>query len=160
MMGGHLFGDDTHISKTINTPRQTSGDHTADIRDILTSIVGKNYKGLTDDNIRADYAKLTNLVGLTQAQNLVDTALIYNQNKSNMKLPLEQRVQGFYNQGSSDPALNTIIKSAGKFGYGPISGLHGSPDVSNQKLAGTYDELPIANKDAATILSTSNKIIK
>lgn len=158
LLGGHLnLFDDKINSQKANLPARTPNDNTADIRDILTSIVGNSYKGLTDQNIKSQYARLTNLVGLTQAQKLIDHTLIFNQRPENIKSSIEQRVQNFYNAGSQDRALNDIIKSAGGLGYGPVASLNNSADTGNQKLAGNYAELPIANNDA--VINAANKKI-
>lgn len=140
MMGGHLnvYGDNGEVK--IGTGRlqeKTPIDNTADVRDILTNIVGKGYKGLTDNGIKGDYARLANLVGLSKAQKLVDTALVYNQRSDVIGKPLEQRVQGFYNMGSQDKDLNGIITSAAKLGDGPVAGMLRSKDRTNMDLVGT-----------------------
>lgn len=158
MMGGHLFGDDSRIKVSTQNRSRVPADDTADIRDILTDVVGNSYKGLTDDNIKAQYARLSNLVGVTQAQKLLDHALIYNQNPVNVKLPLEQRVQGFYSAGSKDQSLNTIIQNAGKLGYGPVASLNNSANVGNRILSGTYNDAPIV--DNSEVIQLANKKLK
>lgn len=162
MMGGHLniYGDngEVKIGSGIAQPR-TGLDNTADIRDILANIVGNGYKGLSDNSIKADYARLANIVGITQAQKLVDHAIVYNQRSDVIGKPLEARIQGFYSMGSQDKNINNILQNAGKFGDGPIAGLNRSNARTNMDLTGTdvVGELGSANEE---IKNLANKKIK
>lgn len=161
MMNAHtnLYNGDGTPKERIITQSDPNKD-TLDIRQILTNIVGRGYKSLSDDSIRADYAKLTNIVGMTQARQLVDHAIIYNQTANNKNSPVEARVQSFFNAPANDKNVNAMLQRVSKFGDGVVAGLSRSPDVGNQQLAGTYDEITSINQKASDIKDVATKNIK
>lgn len=160
MMGGHLniFGDNGEVKIGSGvTQSRTPLDNTADIRDILTNIVGNSYKGITDEYIRKDYARLANMIGITQAQKLIDQAIIYNQRADVKGLSIEQKVNGFYTMGSQDKTLDGILQNAAKFGDGPIGGMRRSRDRANMNLVGN-DVFQAAEPNEEFIKVAQNKI--
>lgn len=111
-------------------------EDTADIRDIITGLVGKGYTALSDDDVRGGYGRLQTLVGRPKAQKLMEQIFIYNQRPENRGLPVEDRISRFYDAGSGDAATNDVIGKAKSFGYGVLPGFRNSPNVLNQGLLG------------------------
>lgn len=161
MLGGKmdLFDKEGKIKPRVVSETGTHKD-TLDIREIMTNIVGRGYKSLSDDTIRGDVAKLGNIIGITNARKMVDHAIIFNQNASNTKNPVEARVQSFFSTPSSDGEISALLKRVSGFGDGVVAGMRRSPDTTNMQLSGTYDELNNINKNAEGIIALSDKTTK
>jgi hypothetical protein len=113
---------------------RTSLDDTADVRDILNSIIGRGITGLQDDNSRSDAMRLRTLLGADKANKLLTSMFIHNQRSAS--LPMEKRIQTFYDVGSNDKDVADIITNTKSFGYGPLVGFRDSSKQTNQQLSG------------------------
>ncbi len=124
---------------------RTSLDDTADVRDILNSFIGKGTAGLQDDAARSDYARLQQLLGPEKAQKVMTSVIIHNQR--NAAVPMEKRIQTFYDVGSNDADVDGIIKNVKSFGTGPLAGFRDSSKQSNQLLSGRIPGLIASNEN-------------
>jgi hypothetical protein len=115
-------------------------DQTADLRDSLTALVGKGYTSVTDEDSRGHFARLVSMLGLPAAQKLFTHISIYNQNPNQSRLPLNDKVTQFYDVGSRDIEIDSLLKKVKQFGSGVISGLTDSNNYSNQLLTGKIQE--------------------
>lgn len=113
---------------------RTSDDDTADIRDILSNLVGRKISNLQDESVRSDYARLQALVGAQKANKLLSQVLIHNSRSGSV--PMEKSIQDFYEVGSNDPEVNDVLKTVKGFGYGVIPGFRDSSKQGNQILTG------------------------
>lgn len=154
-MFGHFNIDNGgDVDKRPTTGRsRTSGDETADIRDILTGIVGKGYTNFSDPDAQHNFAVLAGIVGKKEAQELITHAFIFNQRPDVQHKTASERITQFYDMGSSNPGLNTIIKAAGNFSRGPLAGARESADMLNRQVTGRDDLSPYS-----TDVSQVNKV--
>lgn len=114
---------------------RTSADTTADIRDIVNAFIGKGGVGMKDESSRNDYARLRALLGDAKAQKLMESVFIHNQR--NAAVPMEKRIQTFYDVGSNDAGVNELIAGMKNLGYGPlVGGFRESSKRTNQILTG------------------------
>lgn len=128
-------GDKPTAQSTATTGKaRTSLDDTADVRDILSNLVGRKISGLSDESTRADYARLQALLGPQKAQKLVTQVIIHNQRNANA--PMEKSIQDFYDVGSNDPDVNQVLKTVKTFGYGVLPGFRESSKSSIQHMTG------------------------
>lgn len=128
-------GDKPTAQSTATTGKaRTSLDDTADVRDILSNLVGRKISGLGDESTRADYARLQALLGPQKAQKLVTQVIIHNQRNANA--PMEKSIQDFYDVGSNDAEVNDVLKGIKSFGYGVLPGFRSSSKLGNQILTG------------------------
>lgn len=124
----------TAQATTATGKSRTADDDTADIRDILSGLVGKKISNLSDEGARSDFARLQALVGPEKAQKLVTQVIIHNQRNANA--PMEKSIQDFYEVGSNDPDVNDVLKTVKGFGYGVLPGFRDSSKQANQILTG------------------------
>lgn len=125
-------------------PNRSPVDTDIEARDIISSLVGKGYTSLSDEDARNSYNRLRVIYGQPKAQKLLEQISIYNQRPELRNLPLEERISKFYTIGSSNPAANEIISKAGKLGYGVLPGFRESPYVPNQQLQGLTPDVVAA----------------
>lgn len=124
----------TAQSQATTGKSRTADDDTADVRDILSNLVGRKVSNLSDENTRSDFARLQALLGSQKAQKLITQVIIHNQRNANA--PMEKSIQDFYEVGSNDPEVNDVLKTVKGFGYGVLSGFRDSAKQGNQLLAG------------------------
>lgn len=132
--------------KIVYRPGRVPADDTADIRDFLSAAIGKGYTSLSDDGIRADYMALRQLLGDDQARKVMTHAFIYNQNPATKKLPIEARIQQFYDAPAGDESVQGVLKRVKGLGYGVLPGFRTSSHHVNQVLAGRIPgdtEIPV-----------------
>lgn len=133
---------------------KTPLDDTADIRDDISFLVGRGgVPSLSDDDSRGSYARLAQKMGVDKARKLLDAMAIHAQRPEvvAMKTP-EQRIQSFYNIGSSNPDISPYIQQAKVFGSGVLSGFNRSSLLGNQILSGTDEKVaPVNNPVAADL---------
>lgn len=122
--------------------RNSPEDQTANLRDSLTALVGRGYTSVTDDESRGHFSRLVATLGLPAAQRLMTHIAIYNQNPNQSRLPLNEKVTQFYDIGSRDAEINSLLQKIKTFGSGVVSGLTDSPDYSNQILMNKVAETP------------------
>lgn len=132
---------------------RTTLDDTADVRDILNAFVGKGSTGLQDDGSRSDAERLRVLLGAEKANKLLTQVFIHNQRNSSV--PMEKRIQTFYDVGSNDKEVSDIITNVKSFGYGPLAGFRDSSKQSNQVLSG---KLP-ADMASTTTSDLNNRVM-
>lgn len=117
---------------------RTSLDDTADIRDSVTALVGKGYTGLSDDDARAHFTKLSGILGKDKAQKLLTNIFIHNQSENVKGKGVQDRVNYFYDTNFQDPDINSIVKNAKNFGSGVMAGMNNSPDLMNMQLTNRF----------------------
>lgn len=129
-------GGDKPIAKEESTTgkSRTSLDDTADVRDILSRLVGQKISNLSDGDVQSDYDHLQKLVGPQKAQKLVTQVIIHNQRNANA--PMEKSIQDFYEVGSNDPEVNDMLKTVKTLGYGVLPAFRNSSKQQNQILSG------------------------
>ena len=144
--GDPVKGKNGVESGKLDTHR-TKSDDTADIRDIVSAIVGGGHKDLSDENIRNEYTYLSYLVGNEKAQKIFNYALIFNQTPSVQNKSPQERITQFYSINPRDKELETLFTGLKSFGYGPQEGIQSSPFIDNMKLTGRYKEEKKGIKD-------------
>ena len=117
-------------------PASLNANNVLQVRDILSGLVGKNIRDLSNGDTRNNYAWLSGQVGPRVAQKLVTHAIMFNQRDDMAALSPEKRVQRFYDIGSDDPETKDILSHAGTASYGPLEGLQSSPDMLNRQASG------------------------
>lgn len=110
----------TAKQETATGKARTSIDTTADVRDIVNAFIGKGGVGMKDETSRADYLRLRGLLGDEKAQKLMESVFIHNQR--NAAVPMEKRIQTFYDVGSNNADVDGLIKNMKNLGYGPLVG--------------------------------------
>lgn len=141
------------VKEVIRT--KTGADDTADIRDDISFLVGRGgAPNLADDDSRGTYARLAQRMGTDKARKLLEAMSIHAQRPEvmAMKSP-EQRIQSFYNIGSSNPDISPYIQQAKVFGSGVLSGFSRSSLLGNQILSGTDEKVAATNNPVATDLA-------
>jgi hypothetical protein len=148
-------GEKPTVEETRTTGKsRTSLDDTADVRDILNAFVGRGITGLGDEGSRSDAMRLRTLLGNEKANKLLTSLFIHNQRSAS--LPMEQRIQTFYDVGSNDKDVGDIITNVKSFGYGPLAGFRDSSKQTNQILTG---KIPGDMSAAATDADLQRRIM-
>lgn len=111
-MTGHLNFDTGEDPKPIMP--KGSDSYTArqqlDLRDFISSLVGSGYKsGKMDDTIKGLYNGIVDIVGLEKGHKLLTQIVLHNQDTSTQNISPSDRVQNFYNTGSKDQDVDSII---------------------------------------------------
>jgi hypothetical protein len=126
--------------KSYMSPAKTSLDTTADVRDILSNIVGNGYRDWqefsSNENAKSHYGTLINRVGRPLATKLVTQAIVFNQRPDMKNAALESRIQSFYDIGSSDKQVSDVLSNVKSSGYGVLPGFRESSLHGNQELSG------------------------
>jgi len=123
-------------SAVVAGPGPLRPEDSLNVRDAISAFVGKRYIGTADDNARALYSYLRMKLGGDTAFKLLKHISIFNQRPDMLKVSPEQRVQSFYDIGSNDPELNTLINRSSMVAHGPMAGLNDSPQVLNRDILG------------------------
>lgn len=135
--------------KVIISKGRTPLDDTADVRDILSGLVGKGMTGLNDDDSRNGYNRLQSLVGPQQAQKLMNHMFVFNSRPDLKGAAPEARINSFYQTPSSDPEVSGTLNKVKSFGYGVLPGFRQSSSQLNQGLSGqTSPEVAVVAPDA------------
>lgn len=129
-------GDPVVKDEVILSKGRTPFDTTADVRDILSGLVGKGMTGLNDDDSRNGYSRLQQLVGPQQARKLMTHAFIFNSRPDLKNAPVEARIKQFYDSPSADADVNGALGKVKSFGYGVLPGFRDSSSQLNQQLSG------------------------
>lgn len=125
---------------------RTSIDDTADVRDILSGLVGKGTSTLADETTRADYARLQQLLGPQKAMKVMTQVFLHN--GRNVDTPMEKRIQDFYDIGSNEPEVAEVLKTSKTLGYGILPGFRDSSKQTNQVLTGRVPTTIAANDNS------------
>lgn len=145
--------------KSFISQGRTPLDDTADVRDILSGIVGGGYTGLSDDTARAKYTRLQALVGPDKAQKLMTHMFIFNQNPATQKLPVEARIKSFYDNPAGDADVSGVLGKVKSFGYGVLPGFRESTSFSNSQLAGQVPMTAVVTPEQKAVkLRIGNKL--
>lgn len=134
-IGGGGGGSPVTEEKGYISPGKTSLDRTADVRDLIGALVGGGVRQGSED-FASKYNLLKRHLGDSVANKLVNHIFINNSRPDVQGLPVEKRIQQFYDIGSSDEDLKKVLGDVKSFGYGVIPGFRESSLMSNQKLAG------------------------
>lgn len=131
-------GDKPVISKQegYNSKGRTEVDDMLDVRDILSALVGKGITNLDDDSNRAHYQSLIKLVGAPKASKLMAQVFNHNTRAGASQLPVEKRIQDFYEIGSGDEETAQTLKKVKALSQGVLPGYRESILHDNQLLAG------------------------
>lgn len=106
-------------------------------RDIIANHIAKGGVGLQDEESRADFKRLSSLLGPDKAQKLFSQLALYNQDADVKKLPYLDRVSRFYDTGhGGDADMLTLLKNVKGIGYGPVEGAVNSRYGTTQDAAG------------------------
>ena len=153
LMTGHTGG----ASPEGSFPKRTSLDDTLDVRDLVSAIVGAGKGGLHPTDQQAVYSRLGVILGKPTAQKLINQALVFNERTDVLNKNAEQRINQFYESGSSDPEVNQIIQKAKNIEHGPISGARDTPnDLTNKVIAGASTSPVIAKNNNVADLQKSS----
>jgi len=98
------------------------------VRDALSSFVGKGYWSTINENAQSVYSYLRGQLGPDLARRMLIQMTTHNQRPDMVALSPEQRLQRFYDMGSKDAEVNDLIMRTGQLGQGPIAGARESPN--------------------------------
>jgi hypothetical protein len=126
-------GDDV---QKLPIKNKTPLDDTADIRDILSEFAVKGYQGVGKDQAKANFDKLTLLVGKGTAMKLINSVDIFQQSPQSKVANPEDKIQAFYNLGSNDKEVSDVLKRVNAFGTGVKSGARTSASEGLQQIEG------------------------
>lgn len=129
--------------------KRTAADDTADVRDILSTLVGRGVTNLSDGDTRADYQRLMKLLGSQKANKVLTQVLAHNSRSSSV--PVEKRVQDFYEIGSNDPEVADVLKSVKTFGYGVLPGFREQGRQYLQELTQRVDPNAASGADSGNM---------
>lgn len=119
---------------------RTPGSTSLDISDIMSNTVAKGYKSFSDEEVKANYKYLSNVLGQDQARKLFNQAFIFNQRPDMKGKGLEDRIQSFYEIGSNDESTGKILKSVKDWGAGPLARWNASTNEGNQIVSGKVNQ--------------------
>lgn len=131
-MGGHTAYDKIAGEGEKDPPRpklrtgRTSLDDNAEVRDILSSIVGGKHKSFANKDVTAGFTRLAAIIGPEKAQKMAMHAFMYNNRDDAGNKTPEQRVQSFFDMGAKDPEVDKILTTSKNFGTGVQSGFQDS----------------------------------
>lgn len=109
-------------------------DDMADVRDLLSALVGAGKGGLRADDQSAVYSRLAAILGKPTASKLITQVHIFNERPDTVMKNAEQRITQFYDTGSRDPELDTLIKKTKTLGQGPLAGANQSVNDLTKKV--------------------------
>jgi hypothetical protein len=159
VFNGHLGLPTDPPDTKYNPQGRTSLNDTADIRDALAHVVAGGYTDFSNKDVQANYKYIARLVGASRAERLFVQAFSFNQKPGNNKPGGADKIQQFYNTGSSDPETDKTMTAIKNFGGGVKSGFQSSVD-EGVKLLNKSDVATGKAKDdksVATIKSIANK---
>lgn len=111
-MTGHLNFDTGEDPKPVMPKGSSSytAEQQLDLRDYISALVGSGYKaGKMDDTTKGLYSGIVDIVGLEKGHKLLTQIVLHNQDTSAQNISPSDRVQRFYNTGSKDQDVNSII---------------------------------------------------
>lgn len=161
LIAGHIRseeGGDVTVKNASVHPK-TVLDERADIRDILSGVVGNGFTNFSNPDSQHNFAVLSSIVGKQTAQQLMTHAFIFNQRPDVQGKSVDQRVSQFYDMGSSNPDLNNILQASRNLGQGAVPGLYQSNDILNKQATGR-DNANLLNTDISQVTklkSTANQ---
>jgi hypothetical protein len=106
-----------------------------DLRHRISELIASG--GVLDpDDKKSIYGDLSQMVGEPIAQKLMTHAYLFNQRPDIKKLPMEAKIQSFYDIGSNDPDVANIINKTKAMGYGVVPAFRESVSELNKEIAG------------------------
>lgn len=117
------------------TPNQGILNTRLDLRHRIAELVASGGV-LNPDDKKSIYGDLSQMVGEPIAQKLMTHAYLFNQRPDMKKLPMEARLQSFYDIGSNDPDVANIINKTKAMGYGVVPAFRESVSELNKEIAG------------------------
>lgn len=137
IMNGHLGLPGGNDPKDSYHPQgRTDLTDTLDIRDALSHAIAGGYTNFSDNDIKANYAKIAQLIGPQKAQNLFIQAFEYNKRPGAKEKSKEERLQNFYDIGSSDPDTKAVLSRIKNSSSDPIEGYRNSVNEGVRLLNG------------------------
>lgn len=128
---------------------KTTVDRDADVRDLISAIVGSGEINNSPE-LAAKYQALRGKLGDGMAQKLFNHAIFYNQREGVKNLTPEARVQQFFDIGSSDAELKQLMTGLKSMGYGVVPSFREAPLQDSQRLTGRLkDETPVMDEETA-----------
>lgn len=123
---------------------KSSLDITADVRDLLSNVVGNNFQSWQEignsEDAKAQYSSLIKAVGRPLATKLLTQVISFNQRPDFKNQPLESRIKSFYDIGSADKEVSGVLENVKSAGYGVLPGFRESSHYGNQVLGGRLSE--------------------
>jgi hypothetical protein len=113
---------------------QSNADDDADVRDMLSILVGAGKGGLKPDDQAAVISRLQTILGKDKANKLINHAAIFNERTDVKAKTAQQRISQFYDMGSRDPDVNTLINKTKQLAQGPIAGTKQSVESLMQNI--------------------------
>lgn len=112
-------------------PRNLSPEQNFLVRDAITGLIGKGVVDFKDQHAKNAYSFLRNVMGNSAAQKLITQAISFNGRSDTKSLPMDRKVQAFYDLGSNDPETHGMLMKMRSLEHGPVAGLNSSPDLLN-----------------------------
>lgn len=106
--------------------RRTQLDDNAEVRDILSTIVGGKYKSFANKDVTAGFTRLAAIIGPEKAQKLATHAFVFNNRQDVGQKSSEERLQSFFDMGSKDADVDKILTTTKNFATGVVSGYRDS----------------------------------
>jgi hypothetical protein len=117
------------------TPNQGNIKTGLDLRHRISELIASGGV-LNPEDKKSIYGDLTQMVGEPIAQKLMTHAYLFNQRPDMKKLPMEAKIQSFYDIGSNDPDVQNIISKTKAMGYGVVPAFRESVSDLNKAIAG------------------------
>jgi hypothetical protein len=150
----HAVGSDKYIPQG-RTPIDTN----LDIRDALSHAIAGGYTSLSDEDIKANFSHISGLVGSEKANKLFLQAFLFNQRSDVSNKKGEDRVQQFYDIGSSDPETKKTLLAIQNLGSGVREGYRNSVNEGVRLMSGT-DKRDVSKYGDATVSAVQSTINK
>lgn len=116
-------GGDKPVQKTLNSGNDPNLN-LFEAREIIANAIGKGAVGLNDGEARANFSRLSSLLGAERAQKLFTKLALYNQDSSARALPIGDRVARFYDSNDDDPEMMKFLSQVKGLSYGPKAGVY------------------------------------
>ncbi len=148
------------VTQSTYTPQgRNSIDDTLDIRDALNHVIAGGYTDFSNEDVKSNYKYISKLVGAPKAEKLFIQAFQFNKNPGMNKKGGEEKVQAFYDLGSSDPETAKTLGAIKNQGLGSVKeGFRNSIHEGVRLLSGADTKQDKANipKDIAAVQSAIN----
>jgi hypothetical protein len=138
---------------------RTPIDTNLDIRDALSHAVAGGYTSFSDKDIKANFKYISDLIGQQKAHSLFLQAFLFNQRDDVKGKKGEDRVQSFYDIGSSDPETKKTLLAIQNIGSGVREGYRNSVNEGVKLISGAdkRDTTKAADAGVAANQSFINK---
>jgi hypothetical protein len=136
---------------------RTPIDTNLDIRDALSHAVAGGYTSLSDQDIKANFSHISSLIGPEKTQNLFLQAFLFNQRADVKGKSGEDKIQSFYDIGSSDPETKKTLLAIQNLGAGVREGYRNSVNEGVKLMSGV-DKRDVS-KSGDTMVAGTKAII-